>query len=83
MEGGINLEIKDSLAIVTLDRPDKLNSVTRDMLDTFSETMDDLYNSEEILAIIITGAGEKSFSAGFDFEMIKGLEGEDYKRFLL
>ena len=46
------------------------------MLESFNEKVQSIANNPKIRAIIFTGEGEKSFSAGFDLEMVKGLEGQ-------
>lgn len=62
----IQFERKESLAIVRLNRPDKLNALSRQMLleliDFFRGAADD----SSLRAIILTAAGDKAFSAGTD-----------------
>lgn len=81
MKGEIIVTIEDSFGIVKISRPDKLNSVTKEMLESFSEKVSAIANDPKIRAIIFTGEGEKSFSAGFDIETVTGLEGEDATNF--
>lgn len=81
MKGEIIVTIEDSFGIVKISRPDKLNSVTKEMLESFSEKVSAIANDPKIRAIIFTGEGEKSFSAGFDLETVTGLEGEDVTNF--
>ncbi|MHA1849996.1 MAG: enoyl-CoA hydratase/isomerase family protein, partial [Candidatus Thorarchaeota archaeon] len=56
---------------------DKLNAVTKLMLESFSEQVSSIANNPKIRAIIFTGEGKKSFSAGFDLETVTGLEGQE------
>lgn len=77
MNGEIIVTIEDSFAIVKISRPEKLNSVTKDMLESFFEKVSAISNNPNIRAIIFTGEGEKSFCAGFDLDTIKGLEGQE------
>ena len=51
------------------------------MLESFSEKVQSIANNPKIRAIIFTGEGQKSFSAGFDLDMIKGLEGQSVTDF--
>jgi len=81
MNGEIIVTIEDSYAIVKISRPEKLNSVTKDMLESFSEKVSTISNDPKIRVIIFTGEGEKSFSAGFDMEMVTSLEGQEVKDF--
>lgn len=60
----ILFEIKDAIAIITLNRPDKLNSFNREMALLMQQKLDDC-KSKEVRCVYITGAG-KGFSAGQD-----------------
>ena len=57
-------EIKNSVGIITLNRPDKLNSFNREMALLMQEKLDEC-KSSEVRCVYITGAG-KGFSAGQD-----------------
>jgi 2-(1,2-epoxy-1,2-dihydrophenyl)acetyl-CoA isomerase len=60
----ILFEVKNSVAIITLNRPEKLNSFNREMALAMQKALDDC-NSKEVRAVYITGAG-KGFCAGQD-----------------
>ena len=60
----ILLEIKDSIAFITLNRPDKLNSFNREMALLLQEKLD-ACTGADVRVVYITGAG-KAFSAGQD-----------------
>ncbi|MFW9844040.1 MAG: enoyl-CoA hydratase/isomerase family protein [Candidatus Thorarchaeota archaeon] len=77
MKGEIIVTTEDSYAIVKISRPKKLNTVTKDMLESFSKQVSTISNNPKIRAIIFAGEGEKSFSAGFDLDTVKGLEGQE------
>ncbi|MHA2116526.1 MAG: enoyl-CoA hydratase/isomerase family protein [Candidatus Thorarchaeota archaeon] len=81
MTGEIKVSLHDSHAMVTISRPDKMNSVTKDMLVDFNEQVSHIANDPKIRAIIFTGEGNKAFSAGFDLETVGGLEGEEVTEF--
>ena len=81
MSGEIIVSVKDSYAIVKISRPDKLNTVTKPMLESFSEQVSSIANDPKIRAIIFTGDGEKAFSAGFDLDTVTGLEGQAANEF--
>jgi enoyl-CoA hydratase/carnithine racemase len=57
-----------ALWTVTLNRPDKANSLTAGMLDRLAEIAHDASLDPHIKALILTGAGEKVFSAGADLD---------------
>ncbi|GAB5446985.1 enoyl-CoA hydratase/isomerase family protein [Gymnodinialimonas sp.] len=61
----IDVHDDDGLRLVTLNRPDKANSLTAAML---SELRDVFSESQSCRALILTGAGTKVFSAGADLE---------------
>lgn len=69
----ILFEIKDSIAYITLNRPDKFNSFNREMALLLQNRLDECASLHEIRCVYITGAG-KAFSAGQD---IGELIGED------
>lgn len=58
-------ELKDRVATVTLNRPDKLNALNDEMRADYSRLFQELQNNDEIGVIIFTGAG-RAFSAGGD-----------------
>ena len=64
----ILFEIKNSIAIITLNRPDKLNSFNREMALLLQQRLDDC-QGKEIRCVYITGAG-RAFSAGQDLEEV-------------
>jgi len=61
----IILEKKGYIGVLTLNRP-PANSVNLATLEEIDRALDDLENDKGIRVVIITGAGEKGFSAGFD-----------------
>lgn len=81
MTGEIKCEQNDSIVTITISRPEKYNSVTREMLIDFDEKVSKFANDPNIVAIIFTGEGKKAFCAGFDLKMIKGLADDDYTDF--
>ena len=59
-------EIKDGIAFVTINRPDKLNALNDEVMLELSSAVDRLTTEAEIKGAILTGAGPKSFVAGAD-----------------
>jgi 2-(1,2-epoxy-1,2-dihydrophenyl)acetyl-CoA isomerase len=76
----ILFEIKNSIAFITLNRPDKLNSFNREMALLLQEKLDDCKN-KEVRCVYITGAG-KAFSAGQDLAEVTDPEGPGMQRIL-
>jgi enoyl-CoA hydratase len=56
-----------AVAVITLDRPDKLNAITPQMTAALGRALDDIEGDDRVRAIVIEGAG-RAFSAGFDLE---------------
>ncbi|MFW9910062.1 MAG: enoyl-CoA hydratase/isomerase family protein [Candidatus Thorarchaeota archaeon] len=79
--GEIKVEQKDSIVTIVFSRPDKLNSVTEEMLNDFSDKVSKYTNDPSIAAIVFTGEGERSFSVGFDLEMITNMSDRKKKEF--
>lgn len=67
----ILFEIKDSIAYITLNRPDKFNSFNREMALLLQNRLDECSSLHEIRCVYITGAG-KAFSAGQDIGELVG-----------
>ena len=64
----ITFQQKDAIAIITMNRPDKLNACSTVMYREMDKVLQDIEENEEIRAVVLTGAGEKAFSAGADLE---------------
>jgi len=69
----ILFEIKNSIGIITLNRPDKLNSFNREMALLMQDKLDEC-KSSEVRCVYITGAG-KGFSAGQDLAEVVDPDG--------
>jgi len=67
----ILFEIKDSIAFITLNRPDKFNSFNREMALLLQNRLDECASFHEIRCVYITGAG-KAFCAGQDISELVG-----------
>ncbi len=63
-------EQKDGIALITLNRPSVLNALNIDLLQFISSLLDNIKADSHIRAVIITGAGEKAFSAGADIQYL-------------
>jgi 2-(1,2-epoxy-1,2-dihydrophenyl)acetyl-CoA isomerase len=65
----ILFEIKNSIAFITLNRPEKFNAFNREMAFTFQEKLDECEKNISVRCVYITGAG-KAFSAGQDLSEV-------------
>ena len=64
-------EVKDRVAIVTLNRPDRLNAYTGQMADSIKHAISDAANDSNVRVIVLTGAG-RGFCAGADMDVLSG-----------
>ena len=78
--GFVNYEVKGMTGIITINRPEALNALNSAVLDDLSAVLDSV-DQEAVRAIVITGAGDKSFVAGADIGEMSTLtkaEGEAF-----
>ena len=59
------LEKKDHIAIITLNHP-PVNAWNLGLMEDFEKAIDEIENDKDVRVLILTGSGEKCFSAGFD-----------------
>ena len=65
------LEMKDHVAVITINRPKALNALSTEVLSDLNSAFAEVCQTKSIYALIITGAGEKSFVAGADIAEMK------------
>ena len=75
------LDISEHIAVLTLNRPDKLNALNHETLLELQQALELLKNDENIFVIIITGSGVKAFVAGADISEINKLNMLEGKKF--
>jgi len=73
----ISTSIEESICIVTINRPDKLNALNKEVFNDLDEVMNEIINNASIKSAIITGAGSKAFVAGADITEFAGLSKEE------
>lgn len=66
MSGEIRLDTEDRVATLTIDNRDKRNALGPPLLAELAETIENLEERDDVRCLVITGAGEKAFSSGFD-----------------
>ena len=80
----VNLKIEREIATVTLNRPEKHNSFNYGMLKELKQIFTELAEDKQVRAVILTGAGEKSFCSGVDLnEMVAFSSMEQARDFAL
>ncbi len=66
----ILVEIKNRIAYLTINRPDKLNAVNLQVIDEVKQAFQSFEKDTNVGVIILTGAGEKAFVAGSDISVL-------------
>ena len=67
----------DSICTVKINRPEKLNAMNLDVAKELIKTFENLGKDDSVKVIILTGAGEKAFSAGADIEYMSKLSPDE------
>ncbi len=76
----INLEVKEHVAVLTVNRPEALNALNTAVLEELDKAIDAVEANDEVYAAILTGEG-RSFVAGADIAEMKGFSAVDGKKF--
>ncbi len=66
----LRVELRDRIAVFTLDRPDRLNSIGTDTAAQLKRALEDVRGNDDVRAVVVTGAG-RAFSAGADLGEIE------------
>jgi 2-(1,2-epoxy-1,2-dihydrophenyl)acetyl-CoA isomerase len=77
----ILFEVKDGVATLTLNRPDKLNSFTEQMNTDIVKACKEVARNDEIRTLLITGSG-RAFCAGEDLDSVSGEQEINHGEFL-
>lgn len=74
------IEKEDATAIVTINRPNKLNALNKKTIGELHEAFKDLNKDKSVKAIILTGSGEKAFVAGADISEFSDFSEKEGKK---
>lgn len=66
--------LDNGIFTITVNRPDKLNALNKDVFTDLNKALDEINHNPEIRSVIITGAGPKAFIAGADITEFNGLD---------
>lgn len=67
-DNGLSVEIAERIARVTLDRPERLNAISTGMMTDLVDAFDSLGRDPDVWVVLVTGAGDRAFSAGIDLK---------------
>ncbi len=73
-------EVTDHVAYITIDRPDRMNAIDAASHAQLAEIWDTVEADPQIRCAVLTGTGDKAFSAGADLKDDSGLTGVEYWR---
>ncbi|MCL6578816.1 MAG: enoyl-CoA hydratase/isomerase family protein [Candidatus Bathyarchaeota archaeon] len=66
-------EKSEGVATITLNRPEALNAFSKEVIEEVLQAVEDVKKDENVRVVVLTGAGEKAFSAGADIKAMKGM----------
>lgn len=73
-------QLENGIFTITINRPDKLNALNRDVIKELGQVINEVENNPDIKGVILTGAGQKAFVAGADITEFTGLGVEEGKK---
>jgi enoyl-CoA hydratase len=73
----LDLKIDNGVARLTLNRPNKLNAINEKMMQELSDAFSTLDDNEAVKVVVLSGAGERAFSAGADLEWSEQMTPKD------
>ncbi|MGB2116976.1 MAG: enoyl-CoA hydratase/isomerase family protein [Flavobacteriaceae bacterium] len=76
----ITCQIDAQVALITINRPSKLNALNSETISELHDAISSLQNNTSVKAIIITGSGQKAFVAGADISEFADFNYEQAKR---
>lgn len=66
----LRVELRDQIAVLTLDRPERLNAVGTETVNRLTQALNDIRDNDDVRAVVLAGAG-RAFSAGADIGEIE------------
>jgi enoyl-CoA hydratase len=66
-------EKNEGVATITLNRPEALNAFSKEVVEEILHALEDVKTDEAVRVVVLTGAGEKAFSAGADIKAMIGM----------
>lgn len=70
----IDFDLKDGVALITINRPERMNAMDAEHYAGLSRAWVRVRDDDQVRVAIVTGAGEKSFTAGADLKSFVGVE---------
>ena len=77
----LTIKNEEGICTVTINRPEKLNAMNIEVAKEIITTFKDLDKDDNVKVIILTGEGDKAFSAGADIEYMSKISAEESERY--
>ena len=65
----LDTNIKEGVATITLNRPEKLNAINLEVLESLTKITEEVDKNDDVKVVILTGAG-RAFCAGADIDLV-------------
>ncbi len=72
----IKTDLSEGIYTITINRPDKLNALNKDVIEELGKALDEVYSNNDIKSAILTGEGAKAFVAGADITEFTDLDAQ-------
>ena len=66
----LNVSVTDRIGHIEIDRPHRMNMISNELLDELADAIDRVDGDDEVRAILLSGAGDRAFSAGADVQSV-------------
>lgn len=70
MVEGLEVEVRDRVGYLTIDRQERRNALSQEVMHGLVEAFDRFDRDDDVWAVLVTGAGDKAFSAGRDLKQL-------------
>lgn len=82
MTAGVRVDRQSGLAVMVLDRPDRMNALSRDVVRAIGAVGRELDADPSVRAVIVTGSGDRAFCAGADLKERAGMSEDEVREML-
>ena len=77
----VDIERRDAVAVLTLNRPEARNAISPEMLDQLGDRLGEIEDDPALRAVVLTGAGKRAFCAGAEIGHTRTADTLDARRF--
>jgi enoyl-CoA hydratase len=77
----VDVNLRERVAVVTIDRPEALNALNRETLHELRDRLRELAGDASVRVLVVTGAGDRAFVAGADIREMNAMAPEEGRAF--